>query len=107
MGILALDGYFALDGCFALDGYFGIRWVWGAYEHFGIRSYNVSLANNAHQSHDINCNEAGAILFTLRARDIHPSQKVLMFLSQLRKDVYPISLTKSPVTIQSRSRRET
>jgi hypothetical protein len=39
-----------------------------------------------------NRNEAGAMLFALRARDIHPSQKVSMFLSQLRKDVIPVAL---------------
>jgi hypothetical protein len=98
-GILALDGYFGFRGVFC------IRWVWGAYEYFGIRSYNESLANNAHQSHDINWNEAGTMLFALRARYTHPSQKVSMFLSQLRKDVYPVSLATSPVSIGSRSRR--
>lgn len=39
-----------------------------------------------------NKNEAGAMLFALRARDIHPSEKVSMFLRQLREDVTPIAL---------------
>ncbi|OBT60273.1 hypothetical protein VE03_10396, partial [Pseudogymnoascus sp. 23342-1-I1] len=39
-----------------------------------------------------NRNEAGAMLFALRARDIYPSQKVSIILRQLRKDVIPVAL---------------